>query len=387
VSSTDRFDVIVIGVGAMGSAACHHLARRGQRVLGIERFSIPHELGSSHGFTRIIRLAYFEDPSYVALLRRAYVLWRELETASGERLLVQTGSVDVAEAGSWLVEGSIRSCIEHDLAHEVLDAAGLHQRFPGYRFPTGTAACFQPDGGFLLPERCVVAHAEAALRAGAELHGHEQVLEWATGSSGITVRSDRASYRCERLVVAAGAWIADLVPALAGYAVAERQVLGWFQPHRPELFQPARFPVFNAEVEEGRYYGFPVFGVPGFKLGRYHHLDQRGHPDDLRAPPGADDEAALRRFTDRYVPDAAGPTLGLRTCLFTNTADEHFVIDHHPDHREVVVASPCSGHGFKFSSVVGEIVADLSMHGRTPHDIGLFGMRRLAASEPPAAPT
>ncbi len=378
--SSSRYDVIVVGVGAMGSAAAYHLARRGRRVLGIDRFGIPNTHGSSHRFTRIIRLAYYEDPSYVPLLHRAFTLWRDLETVAQERLLVQTGSVDAAAEDNWVFAGSVRSCVEHDLPHEVLDARELSRRHPGYRLPDDVLACVQPDGGFLLPERCVVAHADAAMARGAELHGHETVLGFEVAGDGIEVATDRGRYQADRLVVSAGAWIGDLLEPLAGRAVAERQVLGWFAPRQPARFAPDSFPVFNLETELGRYYGFPRHGVPGFKIGRYHHREQRGHPDELRAPPDAEDEALLRAAVRAYFPDADGPTLDLATCLFTNTADEHFVLDLHPDHPQVVMASPCSGHGFKFASVIGEILADLATTGTTTHDIGRFSVGRLLPS-------
>jgi len=195
----------------------------------------------------------------------------------------------------------------------------------------------------------------------------------------VRVETDRGAYRAERLVIAAGAWIGSLVPALAGRVQAERQVLGWFQPLRPDLFTPARFPVFNLAVDEGRYYGFPVFGVPGFKIGRYHHRGERVDPDAMDREPNAADEDLLRAVAARYFPDAAGPTMALRTCLFTNTPDEHFVLDLHPDHPRVVLASPCSGHGFKFAAVIGEILADLAERGTTAHDISGFRLDRLAA--------
>jgi sarcosine oxidase len=374
----DRYDVVVVGVGAMGSAACHHLARRGLRVLGLERFDIPHQMGSSHGFTRIIRLAYYEHPSYVPLLQRAFELWRELEAASGEKLLHVTGSIDAGPADDWVFAGSLASCREHGLAHEVLDHAQLAARFPGYNLPPGHFALFQPEGGFLAPEASIVAHAIGAAAAGATIKARERVLEWAEEPGGVVVRTDRGTYRTDQLVLAAGAWMGklwDLPPALA---LPERQVLGWFQPLRPERFTPATFPVFNLSVEEGRYYGFPVFGVPGFKIGRYHHLEEVVDPDAFEREPNLGDEAALRVATERYFPDAAGPTVGLRACLFTNTPDEHFLIDRHPAHPRVVVASPCSGHGFKFASVIGEVIADLVQRGETRHDTGLFRLDRFA---------
>src|SRR5438067_2765853 len=376
-SASSRYDVIVAGVGGMGSATAYHLARRGRKVLGLERYDVPHEMGSSHGITRIIRLAYYEHPSYVPLLRRAYELWRDLQRQAGEQLLFLTGSLDAGPAGSEVFEGSRASCEPPGLPHEVLTGAELNRRFPGYRLPPETRAVFQPEGGFLTPERCIVAHVRTAQAAGAEIHAREPVLDWEPLPGGVRVRTDRAAYEADKLVLAAGAGMSRLATPLAGLAVPERQVLGWFQPRRPDLFLPERFPVFNLLVEEGRYYGLPIYGVPGFKLGRYHHRQEQVDPDRMDRQAGPDDERVLRAFTERYFPDAAGPTMALRVCLFTNTPDEHFVLDLHPEYPQVCIASPCSGHGFKFCSVVGEIMADLAERGETQHDIAMFRLSRL----------
>ena len=375
-----QYDTIVVGVGGMGSAALYHLARRGDRVLGLERFDIPHAMGSSHGVTRIIRLAYFEDPAYVPLLRRAYQLWRELQTEAGEQLLFITGGIDAGPAGSVVVEGSLRSCREHHLEHEVLTGAQLARRFPGYRLPEDSVAIFQPEGGFLLSERAIVAHVNAALAHGAEVHGRERVLAWEAPGDGVVVRTERGEYRAKRLVLTAGAWAGSLVDGLAGLAVPERQVLIWTQPRRPELFTPDRFPVFNVELPEGHVYGFPVYGIPGFKFGLYHHFGEQVDPDALdREAVTLRDEEALREPIERYFPDAAGPTTALKVCMFTNSPDEHFLIDRHPAHPEVTVAAGFSGHGYKFCSVVGEILADLALEGTTRHDVRLFRLDRFAA--------
>ncbi len=377
MATADRFDTIVIGVGGMGSATVYHLARRGRRVLGLERFDVPHDRGSSHGLTRIIRLAYYEHPSYVPLLRRAYELWRELQALAGEQLLYVTGSIDAGPPGGGVFEGSLLSCHVHNLPHQVLTGAELARRFPGYRLPADTLALFQPHGGFLLPERCIVACVQAAHALGAEVHARERVLEWKPLENGVQVRTDRGVYEAGSLVIAAGAWASGLLPPLRGLATPERQALAWFQPRRPELFTPERFPVFNILVEEGRYYGFPVFGVPGFKVGRYHHLEEQVDPDSLDREPGARDEAVLRPFAQRYFPDAAGPTMALKVCMFTNSPDEHFILDLHPDYPQVAIAAGFSGHGYKFCSVVGEIMADLATRGETRHDIAMFRLRRF----------
>ena len=375
------YDAIVLGVGGMGSAALYQLARRGLKVLGLERYDIPHDMGSSHGVTRIIRLAYYEDPSYVPLLRRAFELWRELEKETEDTLLVTTGSVDAGPAGGSVVRGSVASCETHELPHELLTSKELARRFPAYHLPEDAMANYQPDGGFLIPEKCIVAHVNAAIAAGAEVHGRERALSWEPAGEGVKVRTERGSYSAGRLVVCGGAWTGRLVPELDRLLAPERQVVGWFQPLRPELFTPSVFPVFNVAVSENeRYYGFPVFGVPGFKVGRFHHLFEAVDPDTMDRQPNAADEKVLRDFTDRYFPQASGPPTMLKTCIFTNTPDEHFILDVHPDLPQVSIAAGFSGHGFKFCSVVGEIMADLATQGHTEHDLGLFEVRRFASS-------
>ena len=372
------YDAIVLGIGGMGSAATYQLARRGQRVLGLERFDIPHNRGSSHGATRIIRLAYYEHPSYVPLLRRAYELWRELERGAGEQLLYITGSIDAGPADSPCFEGSRRSCELHRLPHELLNGAQVNERFPGYRLPEQYRAVLQPEGGFVLPERCIVAHVEAAQEAGAEVRARERVLEWEPRGDRVRVTTDKGVYEAGRLLLTAGAWSRDLLPSLRELAVPERQVLAWFQPRQPDLYRPSRFPVFNLQLEDERFYGLPIFGQPGLKVGRYHHREERGDADQLSRECGPEDEALLRSFVERYLPAAAGPTMALATCLFTNSPDEHFIIDTLPGLPQVSIAAGFSGHGYKFCSVVGEILADLLQQGSTQHDVGLFRLDRFA---------
>ncbi len=372
-----HFDVIVLGVGAMGSATAYQLARRGKRVLALERFDIPNTMGSSHGETRIIRLPYYEDPSYVMLVTRAYELWRSIESRVGEQLLHVTGSIDAGPVDSWVFTGALRSAVDYDLPHEVLSGTELGQRFPGYRLPRETMALYQPDGGFLRPERCIVGYVTAAIGHGAEFRARERVHDWQPTADGVRVITDKDVYTAERLVVTAGAWNREVLPLLSPFAVPERQVVAWLQPRRPELFTPSRFPVFNALVDEGRFYGFPVHGVPGFKFGKYHHREEHGDPATLGTEPDGVDEDLLGRFAARYFPEGFGPTMALRTCMFTNSPDHHFVVDLHPEYPQVSFASPCSGHGFKFASVIGEIMADLAERGTTRHDISLFSLRRF----------
>lgn len=372
-----HYDAIVLGVGGMGSATLYHLAQRGLRVLGIERYDIPNDMGSSHGITRIIRLAYYEHLSYVPLLKRAYELWRQLQDMFGEQLLFTTGSLDIGRQGSQVFEGSRSSCELHNLPHEILSGEQVNERFPGYHLPDDLMALFQPDGGFLLPERCIVAHVTGAVGMGAEVHGREEVLEWRPVASGIEVTTDRSTYLTDKLVVCAGAWTGKLVPELSGLLAAERQVLGWFQPLQASSFSLDNFPVFNMLVDEGKFYGFPAYGIPGFKVGRFHHLYQQVDPDTMDRDVQKEDEEVLRVFTDRYFPDASGPAMSLKTCIFTNTPDEHFILDLHPQFPQVSIAAGFSGHGFKFCSVVGEIMAQLVCEGRSRHDLDFLSLSRL----------
>ena len=371
------YDAIVIGVGGMGSSTLYHLARRGLKVLGLEQFEIPHELGSSHGYSRMIRYTLQEHPSYVPLVKRAYELWHELEQNINETLVVTTGSVRAGPPDSDFYRGAIESCDLHQIPYEILNHTEVNRRFPGYQFPDGISSVYQADGGFVLPEMCIVGHAQAAEEAGATIHTGETVLGWEIQNDSVSIRTNHEVYSAARLVVTAGAWAAKLVPNVATYAIPERQVLGWFQPERPELFTPERFPVFGIWTEEGRYYGFPNYSVPGFKIGKSHHLFQKVDPDTMDREVRPEDEEVLRRFTSRYFPLAAGELLDRKTCIYTNTPDEQFMIGVLPDQPQVSVAAGFSGHGFKFASVIGEIMADLAQNGVTNYDIELFRLDRF----------
>lgn len=376
-NNSSSFDTIVIGVGGMGSAACYQLAKRGQNVLGLEQFDIPHTQGSSHGYTRIIRLAYYEHPSYVPLLKRAYELWAEIERGCDDKLFYKTGSVDVGTTDSQVFKGSYESCLEHNLAHEVLTGIELNKRYPGYYVPHDFMALYQPDGGFLVPEKSTVAFVEAAHQYGAVIRARAKVQDWQPFKDGVQVTTNRGIYRAESLIFTAGAWNRAFLPFLSDLAVPERQVLAWLQPQKPEWFTPENFPVFNMQVDEERYYGFPIFGVPGFKFGKYHHLREEGVPESFEWEPSEADETLLRAFAAQFFPQGNGPTMSLKTCMFTNSPDDHFIIDLHPDYPQVSFAAGFSGHGYKFAGVIGEIMADLAIERRTNHNIELFRLNRL----------
>jgi sarcosine oxidase len=382
----ETYDVIVIGVGGMGSATLFECARRGLRTIGIEQFDIPHELGSSHGLTRIIRLAYFESPAYVPLLVRAYERWRALEERSGERVFYRTGSIDAGWDSSRTVRGSLEACAAYALPHQVLTAQQLHARYPGYSLRPGMLAVLQPDGGILEPEQCVRLYVDLARQHGADIHTREPVVRWQAAGDEVEVETASRSYRAKRLVMTAGAWTRALVSQLRATAVPERQVVLWTDVDEPDLFTPARFPVFNLQAshdDSERFYGFPAHGRPGFKIGLYHHLHESGNPEELRREPDAADEELLRRGIRAYFPKANGRTIALQSCLFTNTPDRDFILDVHPETPAVSIAAGFSGHGFKFCSVIGEIMADLATRGRSDYDLTPFRIERLFGHSEP----
>ena len=371
------YDAIVIGVGGMGSATVYHLAKRGWKVIGLERYGIPHEMGSSHGYSRMIRYALQEHPKYVPLVHRAYELWHDLEDSSKETLLVTTGSVRSAPLDSYFFQNAQEACDTHNIPYKLLTARELNIKFHGYQFPDEIISIFQSDGGFLLPEQCIVNHVRAAKESGADIHSQETVLRWEPKNDKVEVQTDHGVYTARRLIVTAGAWAGKLVPEVMEHAIPERQVLGWFEPKKPELFHPESFPVFGILAEEGRYYGFPTYSVPGFKIGRSHHLLQQVDPDRMDRDVQPEDETVLRQAVSRYFPQAAGRLLESKTCIYTNTPDEHFMIGILPNSPQVSIAAGFSGHGFKFASVVGEIMADLAQYGETNHDISLFRLDRF----------
>lgn len=376
-SDANEYDVVVVGVGGMGSAALYHLARSGADVLGIERYDVPHDMGSSHGNSRIIRRVQNERPSYTPLVERAYELWRRLEDEHGERLLHTTGSVHAAPRNHDSVASAVALCEDRDIPHEALDGDELNERFPGYGLPSEFRAVFQPDGGFLVPEECIVAHVAGAHRRGAEVHARERVLDWRSTEHGVRVDTDEGQYRAERLVVTAGAWTPKFVERLRGETVPERRVMAWFRPREPAHFAPDAFPVFTVDTPDGHAYGFPEFDVPGFKIGCRPDSPTAVDPDEMDREPTDAEERRHREFAERYFPDGAGPTMRLATCMMTQSPDDDFVVDVHPDDERVVVATGFSGNGFKFSSVIGEIVADLALDGESDRALDRIGFGRL----------
>ncbi|MFE9656362.1 N-methyl-L-tryptophan oxidase [Micromonospora sp. NPDC006431] len=374
------YDVIVVGLGGMGSSAAYHLAVRGQRVLGLEQFGPAHDRGSSHGGSRITRQSYFEDPAYVPLLLRAYELWDKLERDAGREIISLTGGVFVGRPESHTFAGSLRASREWDLPHEILDARELRRRFPTFSPRDEEVALFEAKAGFVRPEATVAAHLELAGRHGADLRYNEPVLRWqALPDGGVRVTTEGGFYTAGRLVVCPGAWAPALLADLGVPFSVERQVMYWFQPETGVgPFQPERHPIYIHEDGSGtQIYGFPAIDGPdgGAKVAFFRRgqactpetIDRQVHPEEIQD---------MREHLAGVLPALPGRLLRAATCMYTNTPDQHFVIATHPEHPQVTVACGFSGHGFKFVPVVGEILADLATSGSTVHPISLFDPRR-----------
>jgi sarcosine oxidase len=370
--------IVVIGLGATGSAALCQLARRGIRSTGIEQFAIGHERGSSHGPTRMIRVAHFENSSYVPLLRRAYALWRELENVAKRKLVFNTGIAEIGRLEGELVRGTLAAAARYSLAHEVLDAKALMRRCPGFKLPETFVAVLQPDGGYIEAAGALEANIRIAAAAGALVRTRETVTAIEPLAKGVRIVTDRGMIEADGAIVAAGPWTCKLLPELRLPLRVTRQVVGWFEPDDAEQFAADRFPVFILETEYGHHYGFPTYGRLGIKIAKHHHLRQVVDADAYRRTISAEDEAAIRAPLAEYLPAVNGRLLSAQTCLYTMTPDETFIIDRMPGYPHVVIASPCCGHGFKFSPVAGEILADLVTEGTTRHDIAPFRLQRFA---------
>jgi sarcosine oxidase len=369
------FDVIVIGLGVMGSATLDALARRGLRVLGLDRFEPPHARGSSYGRTRVIREAYFEHPLYVPLVRRAYELWHELERERDVRLFTRTGLLSLGPPEGSVVAGARRSAREHSIAHEELGAEEIQRRWPVLQPPPGTAAIHETRAGLLEVEACIEALLQRAASRGAAWRTGEEVSGWSETPAGVEVRTAHGSHSAGALVISAGSWAGSLLEDLALPLRVERRVVNWFAPVRSAgALRAGHCPIVLWEhVPEKMFYTTPDTGH-GVKAA-LHNDGEATAPDEVR-PPAPDDEAALRALLARLMPDANGELLEARTCLYTSTPDGHFLIDRHPSHPQVVLASPCSGHGFKFAPAIGEVVSDMLAGGPAPAPFALARFAR-----------
>lgn len=374
------WDAIILGLGAMGSAAAYHLAHRQKRVLGIEQFTSPHDQGSSHGGSRIIRQAYWEGAEYIPLVSRAFELWRRLERDAGAKLLDVIGGNTIGARHGELVLRTIRAAERYAIPIEVLEPAEAARRFPAFSLGAGDAVVHEPGAGYLIPEKCVRAHLEMALRSGAELRFEERVLKWTATDCGVEVATSRGSYRARHLVITAGPWANEAVAGRFPLRVT-RQVMVWIEPRGGVApFLPGRFPIYVAEDVRG---GAPIYGFPAIE-GPDGGVKAAIHGSDLVCTPETVDrvvdESDLRRTIDAVklrIPALDGRVLRAKTCLYTMTPDEHFVIGTHPEFESCTIACGFSGHGFKFASVVGEVLADLAMDGTTLYPIGLFSPARF----------
>lgn len=372
------FDVLIIGLGAHGSSAAYHLSKAGLKVCGIDRFHPPHSFGSSHGQSRIIRQAYHESPMYVPLVKTAYTLWRELEEASGKKLFLKTGGIMLGSENASVVQGAKLSAEMHNLPYEYLHYDEIIKRFPVLKPTEDTVAVIEKDAGILFPEECIKANLELAAANKAVLTYDEVVETIYYTNDVVTVTTNKSTYYAHKLVISAGAWLNNLLPELHLPLTVERQVLCWFKNADEKTQQdllPGKLPIFIWEHEKDKlFYGFPDIG-DGLKIAP-HHAGQPIQPDLLsqQVNPAEIDEmkTVIHTFFNMQ------PVFNYSAvCMYTNTPDEHFIIDHHPGNKNIVIASPCSGHGFKFSSVIGKILSDMILNKEPQFDLKPFSITRF----------
>lgn len=377
MTTTESYDAIVIGLGAMGSATAWQLARRGQRVLGIEMFQPGHDQGSSHGYHRMIRHSSFKDDGYVPLAARPFELWREMEEASGKTLLTMTGEVRLLDSERFPADRQAVEIMAMRGFLEVLDEADLTKRFPGFQVHDGLCATYEANAGYLRSEEGIITNCELARRHGAELRYDEEATGYTSDGDGVRVETSKGRYRADRLVITAGCWAEELLADLALPMQVERRVNGYFRPERPDLWSlEAGAPDFLLTVAEGSFYGMPSVGNVGLKIGL-----SAGPPTTartIRRTVDPEEIAFLRGVLDRYMPGASGPEVRHITCMCTYTADRDFIIDRRPDNERVLFGCGFSGRGYKFAPVVGEILADLAIDGQTAHDIAFLAAGRFA---------
>lgn len=367
------YDVIIAGCGAMGSAISYSLASSGFDTLTIERFTLNHSFGSSHGRTRIIRTAYFEHPNYVPIVKRAYQLWRELEREHGEELMLITGGLMIGNSDSPLIKGVLKSAREHNLNHMILDSKEVAERYPVLKL-RDEIAVYEPTSGILFPEKCIYAQKDLAESMGAQFHFEESVKGWRIDKQKVRIITNRDEYFSDKLVLSTGPWMKELVSLPLK---CERQVTFWLKAkQRAELFSAESMPIIIWDRDsKGMFYCIPDTG-DGIKVAR-HHGGEETDPDRVRRIVSKEDEEPIRRFMDDCIPDASGNIISSSVCLYTNTPDGHFIIDRHPSNDNIILVSACSGHGFKFSCAIGEIVKDIIERGKSKLDISLFRLSKF----------
>jgi sarcosine oxidase len=373
---TERYDLIVAGTGAVGSAALWQAALRGLRVLGIDRFPPGHDHGSSHGRTRIIRQAYFEHPDYVPLLLRAYELWHELEHACGEQLLRQTGLLQVGPADGFVVNGVVDSAKRHGLQVETYSADDCQQRFPAFRIPPDQVAVFEPKAGFLHVERCVIAQADEAQRLGAVLRVGETVQGFRQDGDHVVVTTDKQEYIATRLVVTAGAWAGQWLAELGVPLTVRRKPVYWFEPQDDRFEADQGCPAYLFETPAGVFYGFPRIDEHGVKVAEHTGGETVADPLTVDRGDRVADREPLLRFTAAHLPGLTDRILGHNVCLYTMSPDEHFIVDRHPELPAVAFAAGLSGHGFKFAPVLGQALVELAIGGQSRLPVDFLSLSR-----------
>ncbi len=370
-------DVIVIGLGIIGSGAALELSRRGLKVVALDAFPPKHTNGASHGQSRIIRKAYFEAPDYVPLLHRTYQMWRQLEQESERDLMTLNGALFVGAVNSELVAGSLKSARMHGLEHELMNAEQLTKRFPAWRLTSDMVAVYEPGAGTLYADACWTAQLMLAQKMGAHLRFGAPVISWSATDSAVSVRTKETEYVADKLVVCPGPWAPELLGGLdVGFRI-QRRVNAFFKPAHPEKVSIDKFPSYCIETDGKFYYGLPAIGEQGLKVGR-HDAGESCTAATVNRVVDDNEIGELKAFVEHFLPGQFDVCLDATTCLYTLTPDEHFVIDVHPEHGNVFVAAGFSGHGFKFGPVVGEILADLVAAGCTGHSIDCFAINRSA---------
>lgn len=387
-----HFETIVLGLGAMGSAAVCQLARKGNAVLGIDQFAPPHAFGSTHGDTRITRLAIGEGEQYTPLALRSHQLWRELERETGSKLLTTNGCLIISSRGQTshthvenFYANTLAAACRYDIAHEVLGAAQIRKRFPQFKVVDDEVGYLERDAGFLRPEACIRAQLGVAERLGATLHMREKVSAFSASPSGVTVTTDRGTYAAAKLIVAAGPWLPGLVaPRLAQHFKVYRQIMFWFDIESPiDAFVPAACPVFIWELQGRKQgiYGFPAVDGPGggVKIATEQFDCVTTASEAVRTVDAEEKRAMHDGYVARYLAGVSERCIRALSCLYTVTPDFGFVVDTHPDSDRVILASPCSGHGFKHSPAIGEAVAELVVAGAAHLDLGAFSLQRFSS--------
>lgn len=370
------YDVIVLGAGGVGSAATLQLAQRGLRVLGIDRFAPPHDRGSSHGQTRIIRQAYFEHADYVPLALESYRLWEELERASGQRLKVETGLMQAGPADGVVVPGVMHAARVHGLDVEELSAGEIERRWPAFRNLDGMVGAFERRAGYLRVEDCVAACLAAAKMCGADLLDGVEVLDWSIAGE-VRVRTTDGVYAAERLVIAAGAWTSQLLHALRLDLKVRRKMMMWHAAGDPQLHASAGFPCFLFECPDGVFYGMPAIDRRGLKVAQHDGGSVVVDPLMVDRELRESDRAPVESFLRRHLPEVTIPCAEHAACLYTMSPDENFIVDRHPEDPRVVFAAGLSGHGFKFTPALGRALAELAIDGETSLPVNFLSLKRF----------